>query len=851
MIGSTIAHYRILAEIGHGGMGIVYKALDTRLERTVALKFLPTAEITARDRQRFLQEARSAAQVHHPNICPIHAIEEVDGRLFFTMAFVEGRTLTKLLEHGPLRAEQATAIALQIAAGLDAAHRRGIIHRDIKSSNVMVTSDGHACILDFGLALCPGADRLTRAGRAVGTPAYMSPEQAQSLDVDQRSDIWSLGVVLYEMVTGRLPFRGAESFSVLHKILHEPPQPVATVNAPVPAPLERIIMKALEKHPEDRQQSAAEFAAELRRTVPSSSPDEPTLTMLDSTPLSREQPVKKRWRLAAAVLAVIVLLAVAGLAAWRLQNRVPSQQQVAVLPLELIGSDDATRTLADGLVETITSKLTLVEEFEGKVSVVPSSEIRKRKITSVEDARRAFGVNLAITGSAQRWGDRVLFTLNLVDAQRLVQLGARTLEFTDRQPLAFRDDAVTAVYRLLRRELTPAARGVATAGETATPAAYSDYLKGRGYLARYDVKGNIDRAVDAFQSAVEKDPKYALAYAGLAEAYHWRFLGSDDPKVADKALAAAEQAVALDPNLAVARVKLGELYAARGKKEDAIKELDRALQLAPGNSDAYRALGEAYGGLGRYKEAEGAYREAIRRRPTDWNAHFLLGWFYAQRTRYQEAEVEYFAAKKLSPDNEIIYRNLAVIYMRQGRYRDAIAQLQQSLKLQPFPRTYSSLGVAYYYLGDYRQASAALETAIDLDSRVYSFWGNLGAVYRHAETDQTKAESALRRAVELAETVLGTNPDDNNLRANLAEYHAKLGNRQAALAQVERIPAASRPQYAGRIMLAYELTGNRAKAIELLRAVPATTPLHDIKNDPDLTKLWNDGAFQAALRSRP
>ncbi|MEZ5365140.1 MAG: serine/threonine-protein kinase [Bryobacterales bacterium] len=359
MVGRVISHYRVLEKLGEGGMGVVYKAEDLKLRREVALKFLRERDLGEDVRKRFFREAQAAAALQHPNICTIFEVDEVDGQVFFAMAFVEGRTLADVLAGGPLEVDEAVDIAIQLADALAAAHHRGVVHRDIKAGNVIVTEDGRAVVLDFGLAQMGGESRITRTGATVGTAAYMSPEQAQGADMDQRTDIWSLGVLLYEMIAGRRPFRGQYELAVMYNIVHEPPEPIREVVPDASPELEQVLDRALRKNAEERYQSARELARDLRAlrgrysSPDYSARDQPTVVGSAIKPRARSRSLT----LGAVAVAV---LALGGAAAWfGLQDRpasslfaaIPSNKHLAVLPFENIGKQTSSQALCDGLVE--------------------------------------------------------------------------------------------------------------------------------------------------------------------------------------------------------------------------------------------------------------------------------------------------------------------------------------------------------------------------------------------------------------------------------------------------------------------------------------------------------------------
>jgi tetratricopeptide (TPR) repeat protein/TolB-like protein len=522
----------------------------------------------------------------------------------------------------------------------------------------------------------------------------------------------------------------------------------------------------------------------------------------------------------------------------------PEEKRIAVLPFSVPGNDTVVRTLADGLVETLTSKLSQIDEFQQKLMVVPASEIRGRNIASADAARRIYGANLVITGSAQRWSDRIQFTMNLVDTATVRQIASRTFEFDSANPIAVRDGAVNGAVRLLALKLSPESNTSLAAGETFTPAAYSQYLEGIGYLARYDQSGNVHRAIASLTNATRLDSKYALAFAALGQA-HWRKAKLESSAAeAQLALDNIQKSLRLDSHAVDARVKLGEIYSESGRPEEAVQEEQNVLRMAPENAEAYRALGQAFAAEHQYEQAEAAYRAAIERQPANWYGHAVLGFFYMDRGRYADARAEYEAARKLTPDNEVVYRNLAAIDMQEGNFQRAADMIGKTIQFEPSPRTYATLGFAYYYLRRYQDAAAALQSGIDLNPNIYALWGNLGTIYRHLPGNEQKAQDAFRKAIELANKSLEVLKSDNNAHANLAEYWAKLGVREKALAQINLIPEAARGPYMDRIVLAYELTGNRKRAIAAVKSLkPGDAALVFLKSDPDLESLWKDPAL--------
>lgn len=858
--GDTVSRYKILGKLGQGGMGVVYHAEDTRLNRPVALKFLPPDAMGEQERLRFLNEARAAAAIGHPNICAIYDVDEVDGQIFIAMAYIEGVPLSRKLAAGPLDIVEAARLGAQIASGLDAAHRAGIVHRDIKSSNIVVTDDGHACILDFGLALRSGATRLTQVGGTLGTPAYMAPEQALGKPVDFHADIWSLGVLLFEMLTGVLPFRRDHQTAMIYAIVHEAAPSVASLRPAAPPELRRVIEKALSKDPAERWSSAREMADELRKITG----DKPSQTFLDSDPTKTigavpgpVPPPAGRFgvRTLAAIVASLALLG-GGFALYRhllpatiIRQTAVDERHVAVLPLQVAANDPELATVADGMVEILTAALSDNALFHGKITAVPANEIRRRSINTLKEARRVYGVNLAVSGAAVRSGPAVAFTLTLQDAINGRTIDSRTVTYDPAQPAAGKSLVVNQLARMLNFELTPVERKAVTAGDPNTPGAYTAYLEGRGLLARYDVAGNIDKGIAAFQKAIAGDPNYALAYTGLAEGYWRKLLGTRDKQFGPLAVKNAERAVQLDPTLGLAHAVLGQVYATVGQQPEGIAHLRRAIELAPNHAEAPRQLAQILSDAGRLEEAEASYLSATRARPTDWYGYLLLGIFYYRQQRWDDAEKALRRAQNLAPDNDVVYRNLGVLYAEQGRYGAAEKELQKGLQANPASAsTFASLASVLFVSHRYQDAVNAMEGAIDLDASKPYFWGNLGIYSKWAPGNEGKSSEALKKAVEMMEKALEAIPDDYTSRANLAEYRARLGQAERALADLNSIPESARRPLVSRFVIVYEMTGRRPEAIAAVRRY-ITTPeaMRQIRDDPDLAGLWADRKFQRAI----
>ncbi|MGA8072256.1 MAG: serine/threonine-protein kinase, partial [Candidatus Acidiferrales bacterium] len=585
--GERVGNYQILAMAGAGGMGVVYKALDIKLERTVALKFLPP-ELNAseKDKERFLKEARTASSLDHPNIGVIHGVEETEvGHAFIVMAFYEGESLTQKIRRGPLPVRDAVDIAIQMAKGLEAAHARNIVHRDVKPSNVLITQHGLAKIVDFGLARVVTSPTMTQTGGTSGTVGYMSPEQSLGKPIDLRTDIWALGVVLAEMLAGQNPFWRDSVPSTVVAILNDPPRPMEGV----PLELQQIVYRALSKDPAHRYQSCTQLRTDLESIRNSVAPKSgvdlsaPTISLKSAqfqkylsnasqSTLGHAAPPKSgAWRWWAAAGAAVTIALLGWLVLPSLRSRLnggllaPSEEHVAVLPFDNIGNNPANEALAEGLMDSLTGKLSDIDVGGKSLWVVPSSEVRRRKISDPASALREWGATVVVKGSIARDGQDVQLTVNLIDTKDLRQIGSASFEDRAGDLATLQDEAVAKLAKLMHINVT--AEMLRATGGSANPAAYESYLKAVGYVVRYDTPGNLDRAITALDAAVKTDPQFALGFAELGEAYRLKNTMDPNPKWLDEASANCSHALQLDDRLPAAYVTLGRVHS-EGDKLD-------------------------------------------------------------------------------------------------------------------------------------------------------------------------------------------------------------------------------------------------------------------------------------------
>jgi serine/threonine-protein kinase len=854
--GGRVGEYQILGVIGAGGMGVVYKALDPKLERTVALKFLPhDAHIDEKQKEQFLREAKAASGLDHTNIGVIHGLEETpDGQLYIVMAYYEGKTLAQLIKEGPVPVARAVDISMQMARGLAEAHSRNIVHRDIKPSNLILTNQNVLKIVDFGLALVVSAETATQTLGVAGTVAYMSPEQGLGLLVDQRSDIWSLGVVMAEMLTGRHAFQRENLSQVLLAIMNEPPLPLDAV----PTELQRIVYHALAKNPAERYQSCRELLADLEKVKAADSA--PTISSRGeglgkylkqaSSSALPAMSRKRSWRWPIAAASVLVLLVAVLLFVPQVRQRVGdflaagTEKHIAVLPFENIGKNPANEPLAQGLMDSLSSKLSNLDVGRQSLWVVPATVVRQRRVTEPTAALRELGATLVVEGSIQRGAQGVQLTVNLINTKTLRQVGSVQLEDRAGDLSALENDAVARLARLMHIEITP--EMLRNTGGHVTPAAYESYLTALGYIQRYDKAGNLDLAITALDGAVKTDPRFALGYAELCDAYRLKYQLDQNPRWVDEASAHCAQAAQLDDRLPVVYVTLGRMHSSLGKADLALQEFQRALDLNPRDPSALLGQAGAYERIGRTADAEATFKKAVALRPDYWDGYSSLGLFYLRQRRYDEAIQQLRRVLELTPDNAQTYSNLGVALHNSQKNVEAEAAYKKAIELAPSYAAYVNLGTLYYTQKRWAESAALTEKALQLNDKDFRVWANLALSYRRLNQTEQAAASR-KKELERLEDIVRLQPNDATVHAALGIIYAEMKQRDKAISQIQAALALAPndPRFCIDAGEVYEDLGDRKQALSYIeQGLKKGFRFDDLKDRPEFQNLLADPNFR-------
>ena len=848
LIGRVLGHYRIVEKIGAGGMGVVFRARDERLDRDVALKILPKQVLlTEAARRQFRREALSLARITDSHVAMAFDFGQDNGITYLVTEYVPGLTLDAKLAGRPLPEGEVLQLGKQLAAGLEAAHKEGVIHRDLKPSNLKITPDGRLKILDFGLAYILRTETevsetapLAETYSDAGTLPYMGPEQVKGQTPDERADLWSAGIVLYEMSTGKTPFGNSTGAHLIAAILEQAPVLPRVANSKISEGLERVILRALQKDPKERYQSAGDLRIDLANLATGTAPIYPKQA---SSPNSWLWP-------AIAILTLVVI----GLGALWLRHRSEVQvldaRMMAVLPFESVAGDAPTNALGRGLTETVTARLVQAADG-GKLQLVSTRDLVEHGVKTSEQAQREFGTDLVLEGSLQQDGARIRINWSLVNPRTHTQIAANTITGDTNNIFGLQDTIFDDVLAKLPPAARPRPQEELEERPDTKPVAYDFYLRGRGYLEDYKSQDNIDNAIADFQSAIAADQNYAPAYAAMGLAYNTGFVWKNrDKDWVDKAKTDCNRALALMPQLAEGHTCLGNVFLSTGRYEDAVRELEHSLDLDHNSDETLSSLAAAYQKLGKASAAEDAYRKAVSLRPNYWRVYNTFGAFYLDQARYSDAAEMFKKTIQLAPLNYRGYSNLGATDLMVGQYQEAVDAFNRSIALRPTGQVYGNLGAAYFYMRRYQDSAENLQQALKIDPKDWLNWGNLGDTLFQISERRAEAKSAYQKAIELAKLRLEVNPQDATILAFIADYYAMLDQERESREQMARAlqtaPEDADVLFRGAILCNH--FGDSRKTLDFLtKSVAAGYSRTLIRDTPDFDHLKDDQRFRALL----
>ncbi len=843
--------YRIETLLGEGAMGSVYKAYDTELDRSVALKLVrPELGGKAEAMEKLKYELLLASRVSHKHILRIHDLGEADGTKFISMAYVHGQDLRQvMLGEGRLPIPRALKLAKQLCQALEAAHEEGVIHRDLKPENVLVSGDDQACISDFGVATSFVESPVSGTRLEIlGTPKYMAPEQVESKRVDGRADLYALGLILYEMVTGDLPFASETSIQAMFQRVTQTPRSPKLLNPELPDDLVAIIMRCLERDPEQRYQNARDILSDLEKVQTGPVPSDGIV----------HRGAAGSWLFASTVALAVVLAALFTIpqTRHRILDRFSGNatssvapRYIAVLPLRITGDDPALGLAADGIVDTLTSRLAQLKAVHlsspnAAAKINPSDPLRK--------IARSLGAKLLLRGSVYGDGNAIKVILTLNEPETDKRLWTKEFSGVPQDLLTINDQVYNQLVSALGLDLSGEELARGTSRPTENIGAYDLYLKGRNLLrGKRDEKGLQD-ALKMFDDALAQDRNFALAYTGVADASLYMYDLKKDGVWTNRALGAAERAQQINDNLPEVHFALGSVYSSTGKTAQGIAELKRALQLAPNSDEAYRRIGRAYLKAGNTVEAVRFFQKAVDSNPYYWLNHNLLGIAYAQSGNNDKALAAFQKVTEVDPARASGWENIGGIYHNQGKWEESVAMFRKAVATQPSAGSYSNLGAGLFFLKRCDEALTFFQKAVELDPDQYLQFGNLAGAYK-CLGQQQQASANYEKAVNLALQVLRIDPKDAVTMAHLGTYYAELRDQSRAVEFVRRARTidSKNPDILYQQAVVYARNDQPKGALEALaQALKQGYSAKEAADDPDLKSLANDPEFRKLTQQK-
>jgi serine/threonine-protein kinase len=842
-----IGPYRLVRPLGQGGMGAVYLAYDTRLGREVALKLFSGPEAQSPfAREGLMREARAAAALNHAHIASVHDVLEVDGQVGIVFEYVHGETLAKRIARGRLSPAETVIIATQLADALAAAHRHGIIHRDLKPANIAITTDGVVKVLDFGVAhtmpavtVNPSVARTT-ATYFVGTIGYAAPEQCLGQTPDAQADVFSLGVVMFEMVTGVRPFGGGQMSSVLRAMVKDDAPRPSSKAADIPGELDDLILRMLSADPERRPASALEVLQQLHGLTPTS----------DRIPLPA-RPRRRAWMLIAlATTAGLIGALVGSLGSPRTVAEAAKTPVVGILPLANASDDPGKEYLAVGVADSLVTRLASLPS----ITVLSRSAVAdaRRRTTAIPTLAAELGASYFVDGSVQQIADGLRITLTLVRPDASVAW-ADTVEGKFSNIFALQTRLAASLSQALSVQLSAAERASLAYQPTMNVDALAAYWRGRTFLDRRDVSGNIDAALTAFDDAVRLDPRFADAHAGRGEALWARYAMTGDQTIAQQAINANTDALRHGPDRASVRYLLALTLIGTGRLSEGIDELQHALMLRSNYDEARRELAEALARQGRFDEAIDEVQKAVVVRSQYWGHYNTLGRIFLQAGRYPDAAAAFEQVVALQPDSFVGYAQLGNTFYFLGRNDEALANYEKAISLGADPRIWLNVGTLYHLKGEYQKAVAAYREALKNTPNVHVAHRNLGdALLRLGR--RAEARASYERAIELAQNAVALNPTDAATLSQLAVYRAKVGRCADATTTATKSQSIAPDDINAMVRHAVvqTLCGSPEGALKLLQtAVQRGYSRQAISQDDDLASLRSRAEFNALVSKTP